>query len=39
MKRGNARKNREQGVNLRAKDIDTDMLSDGDKSPQWRYST
>jgi hypothetical protein len=34
MQRENARKNREQGVNLRAKDIGTDMLSDGDKSPQ-----
>jgi hypothetical protein len=34
IKREITRKNREQRVNLWAKDIDTDMLSDGDKSPQ-----
>ena len=39
MKRENARKNREQVVNLRAEDIDTNMLSDGEGSPQWRYFT
>jgi hypothetical protein len=39
MKRENARKNRDQGVKLRAEDVDTDMLEDGEKSPQWRFST
>jgi len=39
MKRENARKNKEQGVVLRAEDVDTDLLTEGDKSEQWRYST
>lgn len=39
MKRENARRNREQGVLLKAGDVDTDMLQDGERSPQWRYFT
>ena len=39
MKRENARRNKEKGVNLRAEDIDTDMLTDGENSEHWRYST
>ncbi|KAG4416266.1 hypothetical protein IFR04_010612 [Cadophora malorum] len=39
MKRENVRRNKEQGVNLRAEDIDTDMLPDGENSEHWRYST
>jgi len=39
MKRENARRNREQGVKLQAENIDTDMLTDGENSPQWRFST
>ncbi|KAF7306899.1 MFS general substrate transporter [Mycena indigotica] len=37
MRRENARRNREQGVNLQAKDVDTSNLSQGTKSPLWRY--
>lgn len=39
MKRENARRNREQGVQLRAGDVDTRELADGENSPQWRYFT
>jgi hypothetical protein len=39
MKRENARRNRQQGVVLRAEDVNTDMLADGEKSEQWRYFT
>ena len=39
MKLENARRNREQGVNLRAGDVDTKELAHGQKSPQWRYFT
>jgi hypothetical protein len=39
MKLESLRKNREKGVNLRAEDVDTDMLSDGEKSARWRFST
>lgn len=39
MKRENRRKDREQGVDLRAEDVDTDVLGEGEASPQWRYFT
>lgn len=39
MKRENARRDREQGVQLRAGDVDTYMLAEGQKSPRWRYFT
>ncbi|RFU26381.1 hypothetical protein B7463_g9957, partial [Scytalidium lignicola] len=39
MKRENRRRNREQGVNLRAQDVETDTLTDGENSPQWRFFT
>ncbi|KAF7320292.1 MFS general substrate transporter [Mycena kentingensis (nom. inval.)] len=37
MRRENARRNREQGVHLQAKDVDTSTLADGPKSPLFRY--
>lgn len=39
MKWENSRRNKEQGVNLRAQDVDTSELVDGEKSPKWRYFT
>ncbi|KAK6382112.1 hypothetical protein LTS17_003997 [Exophiala oligosperma] len=39
MKRENARRNKEQGVIMKAEDVDTDTLQDGEKSPNWRYFT
>ncbi|KAJ6519786.1 major facilitator superfamily domain-containing protein [Mycena sanguinolenta] len=33
----NARRNREQGVNLSAKDVDTSTLADGPANPSFRY--
>lgn len=39
MKMDNRRRNREQGVILKAGDVNTDQLQDGEKSPQWRYFT
>jgi len=39
MKRENRRRNRLQGVNLEAKDINTSDLPDGENSPGWRYFT
>ncbi|KAJ7071060.1 MFS general substrate transporter [Mycena amicta] len=37
MRRENARRNREQGVNLQAKDVNTSNLPEGHKSPLFRY--
>ncbi|KAK6439591.1 hypothetical protein LTR95_004201 [Oleoguttula sp. CCFEE 5521] len=37
MRRENAKKNKEQGRVLRAQDVDTALLQDGEKSPDWRY--
>ncbi|KAL2008283.1 hypothetical protein VTN00DRAFT_8265 [Thermoascus crustaceus] len=39
MKTENRRRNKEQGINLKAEDVDTDMLQDGEKSPNWRWFT
>lgn len=39
MKRDNKRRNREQGVVIRAEDVDTDSLADGERSVQWRWFT
>ncbi|KZF20948.1 MFS general substrate transporter [Xylona heveae TC161] len=39
MKAENRRRNKEQGVNLEAKDVDTRDLPDGEKSPKFRYFT
>jgi hypothetical protein len=39
MKRENSRRNQEQGVFLRAEDVDTDTLEDGENSPHWRFFT
>ncbi|TDZ58231.1 Major facilitator-type transporter hxnP [Colletotrichum trifolii] len=39
MKMENRRRNKEQGVNLRAQDVDTSELYDGEKSPKFRYFT
>ncbi|KAJ9294053.1 hypothetical protein DTO271G3_7181 [Paecilomyces variotii] len=39
MKWDNCRKNREQGVRLRAEDVDTHLSEDGEKSPNWRWFT
>lgn len=39
MKNENRRRNKEQGINLKAEDVDTDMLQDGEKSPNWRWFT
>ncbi|KAE8447772.1 hypothetical protein EG329_010166 [Mollisiaceae sp. DMI_Dod_QoI] len=38
MKADNRRRNKEQGVNLGPGDVDTEGLTDGEKSPQWRWS-
>lgn len=37
MRRENARRNKEQGRVLKAEDVDTDTLQDGEDSPDWRY--
>lgn len=37
MRRENARRDKEQGVVLKAEDVDTSQLALGEKDPQWRY--
>lgn len=37
MRRENARRDKEQGVVLKAEDVDTSRLALGEKDPQWRY--
>ncbi|KAL2812184.1 major facilitator superfamily domain-containing protein [Aspergillus granulosus] len=37
MRMENWRRDREQGVNLRAGQVETSQLSEGEKSPEWRY--
>ncbi|WYZ38398.1 hypothetical protein EsH8_III_000312 [Colletotrichum jinshuiense] len=37
MRRENNKKNEEQGVFLRAEDVETRDLSDGEKDPKWRF--
>lgn len=37
MRRQNRLKNQEQGVSLRAEDVDTSQLQRGEKDPKWRY--
>lgn len=39
MKLENRKRNKQQGVNIRAEDIRTDQLADGEKSEMWRYFT
>lgn len=39
MKMENTRRNRQQGIALKAEDVNTNMLADGEKSEQWRYFT
>ncbi|QDS71927.1 hypothetical protein FKW77_000640 [Venturia effusa] len=39
MKNENRKRNKEQGVNLRAEDVDIRSLEDGQKSSNWRYFT
>ncbi|RSL53837.1 hypothetical protein CEP51_014814 [Fusarium floridanum] len=39
MKMENRRRNKVQGVNLRAQDVDTSELPDGEKSPKFRFFT
>jgi len=39
MKRENLRRNREQGVNLRAEDVDIRTLDKGQESDNWRWFT
>ncbi|KAF7553142.1 hypothetical protein G7Z17_g3851 [Cylindrodendrum hubeiense] len=39
MKLENRRRNKAQGVNLRAQDVDTSELPDGEKSPKFRFFT
>lgn len=39
MKGENRRRNREQGVVIKAEDVDTDCLGDGERSLQWRFFT
>nr|KAK5441280.1 hypothetical protein LTR18_007124 [Exophiala xenobiotica] len=39
MKRENARRNKEQGVVIKAEDVETDTLQEGERSPNWRYFT
>lgn len=39
MKRQNAKRNAEQGVVIRAEDVDTSSLVDGEKSANWRFFT
>ncbi|OHF01812.1 major facilitator superfamily transporter [Colletotrichum orchidophilum] len=37
MRKENHRKNKEQGVDLRAEDVETRDLADGEKDPRWRF--
>ncbi|KAK2010959.1 major facilitator superfamily transporter [Colletotrichum eremochloae] len=37
MRRENSRKNKEQGISLRAEDVETRELSEGEKDPKWRF--
>ncbi|UPL00016.1 hypothetical protein LCI18_010950 [Fusarium solani-melongenae] len=37
MRKQNNKKNQEQGVVLRAEDVDTNELRDGEDDPKWRY--
>jgi hypothetical protein len=37
MRRENARRDKEQGRILKAGEVDTHMLEDGEDSPDWRY--
>lgn len=37
MRRENARRDKAQGIVLKAEDVDTSRLADGEKDPQWRY--
>ncbi|KAM5374348.1 hypothetical protein ACJZ2D_006521 [Fusarium nematophilum] len=37
MRKQNNRKNREQGVSLRAEDVDTNEIRDGEADPRWRF--
>jgi hypothetical protein len=37
MRRENARRDKEQGRVLKAGEVDTNMLEDGEDSPDWRY--
>ncbi|KAK2044852.1 major facilitator superfamily transporter [Colletotrichum somersetense] len=37
MRRENSRKNKEQRISLRAEDVDTRDLSEGEKDPKWRF--
>ncbi|KAL2672384.1 hypothetical protein Neosp_013092 [[Neocosmospora] mangrovei] len=37
MRKQNNKKNQEQGVVLRAEDVDTNELRDGENDPKWRY--
>jgi hypothetical protein len=39
MKLDNKKRNREQGVNLKAEDIDSNLLTDGEHSEHWRWFT
>jgi hypothetical protein len=39
MKRENARRNKEQGMVIKAEDVETDTLQEGERSPNWRYFT
>jgi hypothetical protein len=39
MRMENRRRNRAQGVNLQAQDVDTSELTEGEKSPKFRYFT
>lgn len=39
MKRENARRDKEQGVVIRAEDVNTSELEDGQHSFNWRYFT
>lgn len=39
MKNENRKRNKEQGVDLRAEDVDIRSLDDGQKSANWRYFT
>ncbi|RSL40158.1 hypothetical protein CEP53_013547 [Fusarium sp. AF-6] len=39
MKMENRRRNKVQGVNLRAQDVDSSELPDGEKSPKFRFFT
>ncbi|KAL0943445.1 major facilitator superfamily transporter [Colletotrichum truncatum] len=37
MRRENARRNKDQGITLRAEDVETRDLSEGEKDPRWRF--